>query len=122
MIFDKPNTLELLDAVKHFLDTKIKDEVPPHLAFKLRIVENVLSIVIREIETGNDLSEEVISGLKKLVESETANIEELALLIRDRKIDLENPELKNLLVQLSKNKIAVDNPRYSTYKKLIEST
>ena len=41
MIFDKPNTLELLDSVKHFLDTKIKDEVPPHLAFKLRIVENV---------------------------------------------------------------------------------
>ena len=49
MIFDKPDSVELLDAVNHFLNEKIKDEVPPHLAFKLRIVENVLNIVRREI-------------------------------------------------------------------------
>ena len=47
MIFDRPSSIELLKAVNHFLDDKIKSEVPAHLAFKLRIVENVLNIVIR---------------------------------------------------------------------------
>jgi len=120
MIFDKPSSAELLDAIKYFLDSKIKSEVPPHLAFKLRIVENVLNIVIREIEHGEDLSKEVISDLKELLETDISNIEELASIIKDKKIDLENQDLKNLLVKLSKNKIAVDNPNYSTYKKLVE--
>ena len=31
MIFDKPDSIELLDAVNHFLNEKIKDEVPPKL-------------------------------------------------------------------------------------------
>ena len=38
----------------------------------------------------------------------------------DEKIDLEDQDLKDLLVTLSKNKIAVDNPNYSTFKKLIK--
>ena len=63
MIFDKPDSIELLDAVNHFLNEKIKDEVPPHLAFKLRIVENVLNIVSREIALGEKLSHEVIKDL-----------------------------------------------------------
>ena len=120
MIFDKPTSVDLLAAISHFLDTKIKSEVPPHLAFKLRIVENVLNIVIREIEKGEELSNEVISLLQSLMESDTPSIETLALLIKDKKIDLEDQNLKDLLVTLSKNKIAVDNPNYSTYKKLIE--
>ena len=119
MIFDKPTSIDLLAAISHFLDTKIKSEVPPHLAFKLRIVENVLNIVIREIEKGDELSKEVINLLQSLIESETPSIETLALLIKDEKIDLEDQGLKDLLVTLSKNKIAVDNPNYSTFKKLI---
>jgi hypothetical protein len=119
MIFDKPTSIDLLAAISHFLDTKIKTEVPPHLAFKLRIVENVLNIVIREIEKGDELSKEVINLLQSLIESETPSIETLALLIKDEKIDLEDQDLKDLLVTLSKNKIAVDNPNYSTFKKLI---
>ena len=52
MIFDKPTNLDLLDAVSYFLKEKIQGVVPPHLAFKLRIVENVLNIVKREIRDG----------------------------------------------------------------------
>ena len=119
MIFDKPTSIDLLVAISHFLDTKIKSEVPPHLAFKLRIVENVLNIVIREIEKGDELSKEVINLLQGLIESDTPSIETLASMIKDEKIDLEDQDLKDLLVTLSKNKIAVDNPNYSTFKKLI---
>ena len=120
MIFDKPSSVDLLVAVSHFLDTKIKSEVPAHLAFKLRIIENVLNIVSREIENGNELSDEVICQLQNLIESDTPSIETLALLIKDQKINLNDQDLKDLLVTLSKNKIAVDNPNYSTFKKLIK--
>ena len=120
MIFDKPTSIDLLAAISHFLDTKTKSEVPPHLAFKLRIVENVLNIVIREIEKGDELSNEVINLLQSLMESDTPSVETLALLIKEEKIDLEDQDLKDLLVTLSKNKIAVDNPNYSTFKKLIK--
>ena len=120
MIFDKPDSVELLDAVNHFLNEKIKGEVPPHLVFKLRIVENVLNIVSREIALGEKLSHEVIKDLRELIESDTANIKDLALLIKEEKLDLQNEDLKNLLVKLSKNKITIDNPNYSTYKKLVD--
>ena len=120
MIFDKPSSIDLLEAVSHFLDTKIKPEVPAHLAFKLRIVENVLNIVIREIEKGEELSDEVMNQLRNLIESDTPSIKTLAFLIKDKKIDLNDQDLKDLLVTLSKNKIAVDNPNYSTFKKLIK--
>ena len=120
MIFDKPNSVDLLEAVNHFLDTKIKSEVPAHLAFKIRIVENVLNIVKREIEQGDELSKEIMVQLQKLIEEDSPTIDALALLIKDEKIDLEDQGLKDLLVTLSKNKIAVDNPNYSTYKKLLD--
>jgi hypothetical protein len=120
MIFDKPSSVDLLSAISHFLDTKIKPEVPVHLAFKIRIIENVLNIVIREIEKGDELSNEVINQLQGLIAADAPTIEALALLIKDEKIDLEDQDLKDLLVTLSKNKIAVDNPNYSTFKKLIK--
>ena len=64
MIFDRPNSVELLKAVSFFLDEKIKKEVPPHLAFKLRIVENVLNIVCREIEQGDACQRKSLTTLR----------------------------------------------------------
>ena len=78
------------------------------------------NIVIREIEKGDELSNEVINQLQGLIAEDAPTIEALALLIKDEKIDLEDQDLKDLLVTLSKNKIAVDNPNYSTFKKLIK--
>ena len=36
------------------------------------------------------------------------------------KIKLDNSELQEALIEITKKKISVDNPRYSTYKKLIK--
>ena len=66
------------------------------------------------------MSEEVINDLKKLINSDIASLEDLANLIKEQKIDLEDQDLQTILVKLSKNKIAVDNPNYSTYKKLLD--
>ena len=120
MIFDRPTSSELIKAVMDFLDTKIKDELPPHLAFKLRITNNVLGMVQREIDLGETLQQEVYDAMQNLINSEELTTENLSDLIKNGKIDLKNRDLEDLLVLLSKNKIAVDNPNYSTYKKLIK--
>ena len=120
MIFDRPTSSELIKAVMDFLDTKIKDELPPHLAFKLRITNNVLSMVQREIDQGEQLSEEVIKAMSAIIKSDDLTTKELSNLIKNEDLDLSDEGLKDLLVLLSKNKIAVDNPNYSTYKKLIK--
>ena len=120
MIFDRPTSSELIKAVMDFLDTKIKDELPPHLAFKLRITNNVLGMVQREIDHGETLHQEVHDAMQNLINSEELTTENLSDFIKNGKIDLKNRDLEDLLVLLSKNKIAVDNPNYSTYKKLIK--
>ena len=120
MIFDRPTSSELIKAVMDFLDTKIKDELPPHLAFKLRITNNVLGMVQREIDKGEELSEEVIKAMSVIIKSDDLTTKELSNLIKNEDLDLSDEALKDLLVLLSKNKIAVDNPNYSTYKKLIK--
>ena len=120
MIFDRPTSSELIKAVMDFLDTKIKDELPPHLAFKLRITNNVLGMVQREIDQGETLQQEVYDVMQNLMNSDELSTKKLSELIKDGNIDLKNEDLKDLLAILSKNKIAVDNPNYSTYKKLIK--
>ena len=120
MIFDRPTSSELIQAVMDFLDTKIKDELPPHLAFKLRITNNVLGMVQREIDQGEALQQEVYDAMQSLMHSDELTTKKLSELIKDGKIDLRDEDLKDLLAILSKNKIAVDNPNYSTYKKLIK--
>jgi len=120
MIFDRPTSSELIKAVMDFLDTKIKDELPPHLAFKLRITNNVLGMVQREIDQGERLSEEVIKIMSDIIKSDDLTTKELSNLIKNGDLDLSDEKLKDLLILLSKNKIAVDNPNYSTYKKLIK--
>ena len=120
MIFDRPTSSELIKAVMDFLDTKIKDELPPHLAFKLRITNNVLGMVQREIDQGETLQQEVYDAMQSIMHYDELTTKKLSELIKDRKIDLKDEDLKDLLAILSKNKIAVDNPNYSTYKKLIK--
>ena len=61
-----------------------------------------------------------------IIQSEQADISNIQALSEIsgvaliQKIDLEDQDLQNILVKLSKNKIAVDNPNYSTYKKLLD--
>ena len=83
MIFDRPTSSELIKAVMDFLDTKIKDELPPHLAFKLRITNNVLGMVQREIDLGETLQQEVYDAMQNLMHSDELTTKKLSELIKD---------------------------------------
>ena len=57
-VFDRPTSNELLEAVIDFIDAEIKsDSYPANKKFKFQIVLNVLNIVKREVETGEEINE-----------------------------------------------------------------
>ena len=121
MIFDRPTSTELVEAVSEFLSKEIKNNLPAHLAFKTQIAINVLNIVRREQENKELLTKESKEILLNLLSNpQEANIKELAEQIAAGKLELENKELQKALIDITKKKISVDNPKYSTYQKLIK--
>ena len=121
MIFDRPTSAELVEAVAIFLEEKIKHSLPNHLAFNTQIAINILNIVKRELEQEDKLSEDSKEILMNLMGgSKKANIKQLAESISTGEIELENKELQEALIEITKKKLSVDNPRYSTYKKLFK--
>ena len=123
MIFDRPTSAELVEVVSEFLEKKIKSNLPDHLAFKTQIAINVLNIVKRELQNEEVLtkeSREILLTLFKDSDSDKANIEELAKQIKTGELKLENKELQEALIEITKKKISGDNPKYSTYHKLVE--
>ena len=121
MIFDRPTSSELIKAVMDFLDTKIKDELPPHLAFKLRITNNVLGMVQREIDQGETLQQEVYDAMQSLMHSDELTTKKLSELIKDGKIDLKDEDLKDLLAILFLDKITNKSLRSSSFKSIFPS-
>ena len=121
MIFDRPTNAELVEVVSEFLEKEIKINLPAHLAFKTQIAINVLNIVKREQQNEEILSKESKEILLNLFKDpKKANIRELAKQIETGELKLDNKELQEVLIEITKKKISVDNPKYSTYKKLIE--
>ncbi len=121
MIFDRPTNSELVEVVSEFLEKEIKINLPDHLAFKTQIAINVLNIVKREQQNEEILSKESKEILLNLFKDPNkANIRELAKQIETGELKLDDKELQEALIEITKKKISVDNPKYSTYKKLIE--
>jgi len=121
MIFDRPTSVELVEVVSEFLEKEIKINLPDHLAFKTQIAINVLNIVRREQQNEEILSKESKEILLNLFKDPNkANIKELAKQIETDELKLDDKELQEALIEITKKKISVDNPKYSTYKKLIE--
>ena len=121
MIFDRPTNAELVEVVSEFLEKEIKINLPDHLAFKTQIAINVLNIVKREQQNEKILSKESKEILLNLFKDPNkANIRELAKQIETGELKLDDKDLQEALIEITKKKISVDNPKYSTYKKLIE--
>ena len=119
MIFDRPTAYELLDAVSIFLEGKIKNELPKHLGFNLQIAINVINIVKREIKSGKEIDETSSKLISDLLEDEDT-MKSLAESIKNKTLDLEDKNLQSALLEITKMKLSVDNPKYSTYRELIE--
>ena len=112
-VFDRPTSKELLEAVIDFIDSEIKsDSYPANKKFKFQIVLNVLNIVKREVETGEEINKKFSELGSKLIGKKEFTIEKLSQKIRDKEFDHEDKDLIDFLYDLTEEKIKIDNPKY----------
>ena len=112
-VFDRPTSKELLEAVIDFIDAEIKsDSYPVNKKFKFQIVVNVLNIVKREVETGEEINKKFSELGSKLIGENEFTIEKLSQKIRDKEFDHEDKDLVDFLYNLTEEKIKIDNPKY----------
>ena len=112
-IFDRPTSKELLEAVIDFIDAEIKsDSYPANKKFKFQIVLNVLNVVKREVETGEEINKKFSELGSKLIGKKEFTIEKLSQKIRDKEFDHEDKDLVDFLYNLTEEKIKIDNPKY----------
>ena len=112
-VFDRPTSKELLEAVIDFIDAEIKsDSYPANKKFKFQIVLNVLNIVKREVETGEEINDKFSELGSNLIGKNEFTIEKLSQKIRDKEFDHEDKDLVDFLYNLTEEKIKIDNPKY----------
>ena len=112
-VFDRPTSKELLEAVIDFIDAEIKsDSYPANKKFKFQIVFNVLNIVKREVETGEEINKKFSELGSNLIGENEFTIEKLSQKIRDKEFDHEDKDLVDFLYDLTEEKIKIDNPKY----------
>ncbi len=112
-VFDRPTSKELLEAVIDFIDAEIKsDSYPANKKFKFQIVLNVLNVVKREVETGEEINKKFSELGSNLIGENEFTIEKLSQKIRDKEFDHEDKDLVDFLYNLTEEKIKIDNPKY----------
>ena len=108
---DTPSTGELVEAVREWLQSDVLGATEGRLQYHTRVAINVLSIVERELALGATHEQAHLDRLRTLgVADESA----LAAAIRSGQFDDRLPEVRALVWQSVRDKLAVANPRYLT--------
>lgn len=112
----RPTAVELLDAVRSFLEDDVMAAVEGRVQFHARVAVNVLSTVIRELERGEGAEAAEREGLVALLGHDgplPELVEDLAGAIRDGRIDIGDPALLTHLRATADADVAIANPRHT---------
>ena len=118
-MMDQPSMLELVRAVRDFIETRAMPELKGQTAFHARVAANALSIVARELEHGGVSRDEEHARLVALLGRDGTVEElnrELCKRIREGAIGLETPGLTQHLEKTTRDKVEIDQPNYSGLK------
>jgi aminoglycoside phosphotransferase (APT) family kinase protein len=122
---DMPGADELLTSVRDFLRQDVMAESTGRLNFLSRVASNSVDIVIRELALGPAHRAGELSRLREFFGSGD-NLEDLrwrmARELRDGNLALEDERLKAHLRTTVVNQIAIDQPRYSGFRKARSAT
>jgi hypothetical protein len=114
-----PAAAELVEAVAEFLEKELLPSLEGNRQFNTRVSINALRIVQRQL--ARPAAESVLAGLKDLLGSAAdsddldALLTKLAEHIRSGNIDENDPALLAVLRLHTLERLAVDNPKYSSY-------
>jgi len=119
MAQNRPTALELLDAIRTFLERDVKPELADHTAFNMMVALKSLEIVQRELEQGPEFSEAERARLEDILDHDGTLVDlnaELTEGIRSGAIKLDDPAVKHHLIETTKAKVQIDQPKYSGLK------
>ncbi len=119
----RPSADDLLEAVGEYLADELAPRTHGADAFHLRIAANVIAQVRREMVLGAKSEARAAARIGALLGREGAFGELSEILcheIRARRIGPCDPELLDALQEIAADRLAIDNPRYATYRHLRE--
>jgi hypothetical protein len=106
---DRPTAVELLEAVREWIEGDVMPAVEGRLQFHARVAVNVLAIVERELAIGDDQAAAHGARLASLGVVDDAD---LAARIRAGDLDDRLDEVRDAVWASVRDKLAVANPRY----------
>ena len=123
-MYDRPELVELVRAVREFLEQRALPKLEGHTGFHARVSANALAIVERQLQLGPDAEAAEGARLRALLGRDGSLDElnrELCAAIRAGRIGLETPGLFEHLRETTLAKLAVDQPRYPSYRRALRS-
>jgi hypothetical protein len=119
---EQPTATELIDAVAGFITNELAPTLTGRLAFHARVAANALAIVRRELELGPAADRADAARLTTLLGMDgdnTALTEELCRRIETGEIAADDPALIDHLWATTLATVAVDQPNYGTYRRIV---
>ena len=126
---DRPNPAELLEAVAVFLRDKVVPASNDALAFHARVAANALDIARRELlsVSNSQAATDERDALQLLLgehDAGSADLEALNRALCQRiaagELTLATPGLARHLWRITRDKLAVDQPGYGSYRRSLE--
>lgn len=121
---DPPAPRELVAAVREFLEQQAVPALEGRAAFHARVAANALAIVERQLELGPAQEAAERERLRALLGDAEGTLEglnrELCRRIREGELGPDTPGLVDHLRETTLAKLAVDQPRYASYRRAVE--
>jgi len=120
---DQPTAIEIVDIVAEFIRVHAIPQLKGHAAFHALVAANALDIVKRELQIAPKAESEELQRLKALLGHDgTLDVlnRELCQKIEDGELTLETPGLADHLWAITMTKLAIDQPKYSGYRRAFE--
>ncbi len=122
---DQPSAIELVEAVTEFIRNHAMPQLQGHAAFHARVAATALDIVTREMEIGPEAAAGELARLRALLARDGTMEElnrELCVRIEKGELTLDTPGLKDHLWETTLTKVAIDQPKYSGYRRALEES
>lgn len=129
MPLSSPDVAEMCQTLSEFLTDEIKPQIASsELQYKLKIALNMLSIIARESQQGAALAtleQRSLSAYLEVGTDEGGSAESLNTRLSEHianaDIAAESAGLLDMLEGITLGKMAIDNPRYSSYLKRVKN-